>query len=172
MERFDIFNSTHKKHVFELALRNNFYTEDLYACLYGKVLNSKKLEGYPIEAINKLKQKFIETKWDDRYGGFFTKDSFILTYERKDNIGLDLHFILVDKSARNKGLGTELINKIKNKIVIAQIEDGLQGWYKKQGFHEESHPYILIDKMLNPSSYKKLYFIPETFNIKRYNTCS
>ena len=105
-------------------------------------------------------------------GGFFTKDSFILTYERKDNIGLDLHFILVDKSARNKGLGTELINKIKNKIVIAQIEDGLQGWYKKQGFHEESHPYILIDKMLNPSSYKKLYFIPETFNIKRYNTCS
>jgi GNAT superfamily N-acetyltransferase len=159
MEPLNLNDENHKAHVFRLALRNQVYTDDIFFGLYGKVPNHVR-RGMNKEQFNKMKCLFESKKWGEGYGGYFTTDSFMLTYEREDDIGIDLLFVLVDKSARNQGLGSNLLNQIKQNIIIAKIDDGMEAWYEKRGFMTPYHPYTALDFLCNPSLHKKMYFIP------------
>lgn len=165
MESLNLKDETHKAHVFRLALRNQFYTDDIFFGLYGKVSNRVRRQMSD-EEFKRMESHLRSKRWGDGYGGYFTKDSFMLTYQREDEIGVDLLFILVDKSARGHGLGMQLVNTIKHKIIIVKIDDGMEGWYEKQDFTIANHPYSALDRLCNPSSHKKLYFIPSKYIIK------
>ena len=156
MELFNVYDEKHKAHILRLAIKNQFYTDDLLCALYGKIPSKVRRQLNP-EQLSKLEEHAKKEMWGKGYGGYMTEHSFMLTYTRQDNIGIDLLFLLVDKEERGKGLGTQLLQKL-TKVVVVKVEPGMEAWYKKYGF-TENHIYRKWDEMCNPPSpYQKLYF--------------
>ena len=135
------FNSDiHSKCILILSKRNNFYTDDLYGLIYGKVKLSsvknnfdKMVNGlnvpYPNDnQFEKMKIELEKNLYLKMYknlpnckGLFICIDNkpigFVLFSSRKGllliNIEVDLLFILIDETHRRKGYGKILINELK-----------------------------------------------------------
>jgi len=172
--RIDYSNDLHLKCIWKLSKNNNFYKEDMRGILYGdpsleiekfeKNNNIKLTDDKKIILYNATQQKMNDNlkEYNGRkeyYGLFICKNKkpigYILYYLRKNDIEVDITFLLVDKNHQNKGYGTILINKLKEivsnikpTIYVTIDNNELENYYNKFGFNT-------LDKVLKDLPYNK-----------------
>ena len=203
--RIDYTNDLHLKCIWKLSKNNNFYKEDMRGILYGdpsleiekfeKNNNIKLTDDKKIILYNATQQKMNDNlkEYNGRkeyYGLFICNNKkpigYILYYLRKNNIEVDITFILIDKKYQNQGYGTILINKVKEilsdikPIIYLKIDDNnLEKYYNKLKFytldkvfslipniksntlHEKHNKmlYIMTENKRNPTKEKKLAYV-------------
>lgn len=158
--RIDYTNPLHLECIWKLSKNNDFHKDDIRGLLYGESSlgieklekNGNKLSEYIKTELKKGYQRAMNdilTEYNGRkeYYGLFVCNNkkpigYILYYLRKNDMEVDITFILVDKKHQNKGYGTMLINKLKeivsNKkpIIYVRIDNNkLEKYYNKLGFY-------------------------------------
>ena len=137
--KVDYANPLHLECLWKLSKNNNFHREDLRGFLYGDPsLDIERIEKntnskLPNHIKTKLKSEYQQRMNDnfkeyngrkEYYGLFICKNKkpigYILYYLRKNDMEVDITFLLVDKNHQNKGYGTILINKLKE--IVSNIK--------------------------------------------------
>ena len=140
IENINFNSENHSKCILKLSKRNNFYINDLYGLIYGKVklsyvkTNFEKItKGLNIPYPNDTQFDLIKLEMEKQlslkmykklpnYKGIFIcienkPIGFIIFANREGllvtNIEVDLLFILIDEAHRRKGYGKILINELK-----------------------------------------------------------
>lgn len=172
--RIDYTNPLHLECIWKLSKNNNFHKEEIMGILYGdpsleiekleKNRNIKLPENIKIKLSNQFQQvmndNLKEYNGRNEYYGLFVCNNrkpigYILYYLRKNDMEVDITFILVDKNHQNKGYGTMLINKLKEIVsnikptIYVRIDNNkLEKYYNKFGFNT-------LDKVLSCLPYNK-----------------
>jgi ribosomal protein S18 acetylase RimI-like enzyme len=172
--KVDYVNPLHLECLWKLSKNNNFHREDLRGILYGDPsLDIERIEKntnskLPNHIKTKLKSEYQQRmnanlkEYNGRkeyYGLFICKNKkpigYILYYLRKNDMEVDITFLLVDKNHQNKGYGTILINKLKEIVsnikptIYVRIDNNkLEKYYNKFGFNT-------LDKVLKCLPYDK-----------------
>ena len=179
--RIDYSNDLHLKCIWKLSKNNNFYKEDMRGILYGdpsleiekfeKNNNIKLTDDKKIILYNATQQKMNDNlkEYNGRkeyYGLFICNNKkpigYILYYLRKNNIEVDITFILIDKKYQNQGYGTILINKVKEilsdikPIIYLKIDDNnLEKYYNKLKFYTLDKVFSLIPNIKSNTLHEK-----------------
>lgn len=181
--KVDYNNPLHLECIWKLSNRNNFHKDDIRCCLYGDV--SLMANKYKIPLSSKL-YKLIKVQGlrsmynkDKKYKGILVcvgkkVVGFILYYIRLNYTEVDLLFILVDKTVRNKGYGRGLIMELHRilsntkPVIIVRVDDVLlQSYYKKLGYvlldgldsNDPKTKILKTEHLRNPSRQVKMFYI-------------
>ena len=172
--KVDYTNPLHLECLWKLSKNNNYHREDIRGILYGDPsLDIKRFEKntnskLPNDIKTNLKNEYQRImnnnlkEYNGRkeyYGLFICKNKkpigYILYYLRKNDIEVDITFLLIDKNHQNKGYGTILINKLKEIVsnikptIYVRIDNNkLEKYYNKLGFNT-------LDKVLKDLPYDK-----------------
>lgn len=112
-----------KKQIIEMSMRNNFFINEIFYCIYGKIYpplakkhNYKKLG---LKSITKIDEKLTKI-YDNNITEIITAKhnneiiGFLICHIIAESEDIELSFLLVKQEYRNRGIAKHMIDRVKD----------------------------------------------------------